>query len=378
MEKNKNKKIFKFSLVFLIIFLIVGAGYFYFSKDFRGPNKIITLPAPLVSVTPAKIQSEPVSLIALGTLIAPNDVTLMAEQSGQITSINFKSGDLVQAGDILFKINDVSQKAQVAQAQANYQNAYSEYQRYVSLNQTPGMVSKETLDQNTANYLAAKGVLDVAQKALSDTEIKAPFAGVLAAPQSVRGQIDSSGDSLSNITQIAVGAYVSAGTPLVEIVDQKNLLVQYTLPQEDFALVKLGQKILVSVNVFKHELFKGQVNYISPSLNTATRTFTVRAGIDNSAGKLSPGMMVKINQIINPNYQALVIPAMSLMVDLQGYHVYCLENSKVVSIPVQVGSRYENNIEITSGLKAEDLVISGGLQKVHEGQLVQVVQVAGE
>ncbi len=378
MEKNKNKKIFKFSLVFLIIFLIVGAGYFYFSKDFRGPNKIITLPAPLVSVTPAKIQSEPVSLIALGTLIAPNDVTLMAEQSGQITSINFKSGDLVQAGDILFKINDVSQKAQVAQAQANYQNAYSEYQRYVSLNQTPGMVSKETLDQNMANYLAAKGVLDVAQKALSDTEIKAPFAGVLAAPQSVRGQIDSSGDSLSNITQIAVGAYVSAGTPLVEIVDQKNLLVQYTLPQEDFALVKLGQKILVSVNVFKHELFKGQVNYISPSLNTATRTFTVRAGIDNSAGKLSPGMMVKINQIINPNYQALVIPAMSLMVDLQGYHVYGLENSKVVSIPVQVGSRYENNIEITSGLKAEDLVISGGLQKVHEGQLVQVVQVAGE
>jgi len=374
MKKIKKSKKFKikFWVSLLVIFLVLLGGYFYFSKNFSTQNKIHNFPAPVVSVTKVSIQTQPIFLIALGTLIAPNDVTLMAEQSGQIKSINFKSGDLVKAGDLLFKIDDVSQKAQVAQAQANYQNAQAEYQRYLNLNKTPGMVSKENLDQNKANYLADLGALDQAQKNLNETEVKAPFDGIVAAPQAVRGEIDSNGNSLSNITQIAPGAYVTAGTALVEIVDQKDLLAQYTLPQEDFSLVKNGQKITLSVNAFKNQLFNGLVNYISPSLNTLTRTFTVRAKIENTDGKLSPGMMVKVTQLINPDHQALVIPAMSLMVDLEGFHVYGIKDSKVISIPVKAGERYGNNIEILSGLKPGDLVVSAGMQKVHEGQVVKI------
>ncbi len=365
------KKI-KFWLSLLIIILVLLGGYFYFLKNNASKNKINNFPIPVVSVTKASIQTQPVFLIALGTLIAPNDVTLMAEQSGQIKNINFKSGDLVKAGDLLFKIDDVSQKAQVAQAQASYQNAQAEYQRYLDLSKTPGMVSKENLDQNKANYLAALGALEQAEKNLSETEVRAPFDGIVAAPQSVRGEIDSNGNSLSNITQIAPGAYVTEGTALVEIVDEKNLLAQYSLPQEDFSLVKNGQKITLSMNAFKNKLFSGTVNYISPSLNTLTRTFTVRAKIENTDGELSPGMMVKITQLINPDHQALVIPAMSLMVDLQGYHVYGIKDFKVISIPVKAGERYGNNIEILNGLKPGDLVVSAGMQKVHEGQVVKI------
>lgn len=358
-------------IILIVLVILLGMG-FYFYKNFSAPNKPIALPLPVVSVTKASMQNQPVFLTALGTLIAPHDVTLMAAQSGQIKSMNFKSGDLVKAGQLLFKIDDVTQKAQVAQAEASYHNAQAEYQRYLNLNKTPGMVSKENLDQNKANYLASLGALNQAQKALAETEVIAPFDGIVAAPQSVRGVTDSNGNSLSNITQIAPGAYVTLGTPLVEIVDPKNLLVQYTLPQESFSLVKIGQNITLIMSAFKQKLFKGTVDYISPSLNTVTRTFTVRAEIDNSAGLLSPGMMVKITQLINSDHEALVIPAMSVMVDLEGYHVYGIKDSKVISIPVKAGARYGNNIEILEGLKPGDLVISAGMQKVHEGQLVHI------
>lgn len=372
MIKFKRWKNWILILIILVIFLGIS-GYFYFDKT---SIKAHILPSPVVALTKASIQKEPLSLTAIGTLIAPNDVTLMAEQGGQITGVYFKSGDLVQAGQVLFSIDNITQKAEVAQKKADYENTKAEYQRYVSLSKTPGMVSRETLDQNKANYLAAEGALEEAQKALAQTEVKAPFTGIVAAPQPVRGQTDMNGNSLSNITQIAPGSYVTVGTSLLEIVDQKDLLLQYTLPQEDLPLVKSGQTVLASTNAFKGQIFTGTVNYISPSLNTITRTLTLRALMDKTKqpGDLSPGMMMKVSQIIDQNHQALVIPAISLMTDLEGYHVYGLKDSKVLAIPVMVGTRYGENIEILKGLKEGDLIISGGMQKVHEGQLVQVAE----
>lgn len=357
-------------LVVVVVFLMISGGWYWFDQ----PATKVKVTPPLVRMAAAKLATKAQSITAIGTIIAPKDVTLMAQQSGTIESVNFKSGQHVKKGHVLFVVDSATQKAVLAQKQASLDNSKAEYKRYLKLNRQQGVISQEDFDKVKSEYLLDLAAVNEAKKALDETRVIAPFDGTISAPQPVRGRTDNDGNSLSNITQLAPGSYVNVGDALVELVDKQHMLIQYALPQANLHQTALNQSVLATTNAYPGQSFKGKVVYISPSLNTVNRTFAVRSSIDNHSGKLSPGMLVTVAQVINPDTKVLLVPANSVMMDLQGYHVYILKNGKVASQKVTVGQRYGTGIAILSGLKAGQMVISSGLSSVKEGQRVRAAK----
>lgn len=357
----------------IVVILVLLAGWVFWHWHSKAVAVVKVTP-PLVKMSAAVIKNKPQSITAIGTVVAPKDVTLMAQQAGIITAIHFKSGQQVKKGQLLFSIDSVAQKAALEQKQAALTNSEAQYKRYLKLSRQNGVISKESFDQVKSTYLLDLAAVKEAKQAYDQTSVRAPFSGSVSAPQPVRGKIDNSGNSLSNITQISVGSYVGVSDPLVELVDKQHLVIQYSLPQHTLHSSKLNQAVVATTNAYPGISFKGKVVYISPSLNTVNRTFVVRASVDNHLGKLSPGMLMTTKQVINPNAKVLLIPAISLMMDLQGYHVYILKNGVVASRVVTVGERYDNDIAVLSGLKPGMKVISRGVSTVKEGEKVRVAK----
>lgn len=356
----------------IVVVLVLVVCIWYSAHRSSAPIKEEPIPVKLATV---QLKTLPVSVSAIGTVIAPNDVTLMAKQPGQITSIDFKPGQLVKKGQILFTINDTQEQAVALEKKASLTNAKADYERYLKLkNAGANAYSEEQFDQMKATYLAAKGNYNWAVKAVNDTRIKAPFGGTISVTEPVRGQTTSSGTSLSRITQLTVGSYVKVGQQLADVVDLKDLQVQYSLPQEDLSKTKIGQAVQFRTDSYAGQVFNGKVIYRSPSLSSQTRTFEVRASLDNHAGLLSPGMLLEVDQIVNPARRMMVIPAIAIIPDLEGYHVFVIQKGKVLSKPVKVGKHYGPEVELLSGLKPGDTLIGTGMNKVVEGDQVKVVK----
>ena len=355
----------------LLLVIIISATWYRYHDVPAYPTP------PVVTVKTYTVQEKvfPQYASAIGSLISRQDVTLIAKQSGQITGIYFKSGQQVKKGQLLMTIDPTREKAELAQQEANLAKAKADYERYQKLAKLKDqVVSQATVDQFRADYFAALGAVDAARKALNDTFVRAPFDGRISATQPVRGQVDQQGNSLSNITQIAVGSYVNAGqTSLVELVNSDVLYAEYDLPQRYFAQAKKGQTVDITTSAYPNKTFTAKVSYISPSISTQSHNFTVRAVYNNSRHVLVPGMEVVVHHILNAQFNALVVPAISLKPDLFGYYVFSM-NAKhhVIQKRVTVGQRFGKWAEVTSGLKAGDRIIAAGQEKIHVGQTVKV------
>ena len=136
--------------------------------------------------------------------------------------------------------------------------------------------------------------------------------------------------------------------------------------------IKIVQPVTISLSAYPHKVFEGKVFYISPTINTATQTFDVRAVMDNKDGKLKSGMQGFVTHVLVPQRQVLSVPGLSLVPSISGYSVYVVEKGKVKALPVVIGSRYGTYVEIKSGLKSGDKIIVSGVQAVHPGMAVKV------
>lgn len=368
-QEMKRKLIIWLSI---LIVVIVAASIWGYESSREPLVKLSPIP---VKVSQVALKHYPEFIQAIGTVIAPRDISLMAKQPGLITKINFEPGEKVEKGRLLFAINDIQQQAVLLQKQATLTSAQAEFNRYAKLKGEPGeIVSPQQYDLEKANFLAAKGAYEAAQKDVDDTRILAPFAGTISDTRAVETDNGNSFNSLKDVTQLSVGSYVKVGQVLAELVDRQHLLMQYTLPQSLLGQTKIGQKVELSTSSYPNEIFPGKVIYRSPTVNSTTRTFKVLTTIVNHEERLSPGMMMAVKQVVNPSREMLVIPAISLVPTIEGYQVYEIEDGKVTAKNVTVGAHYGDEVEVTKGLKSGDTVISAGMNKVVEGDHVTVVK----
>ncbi len=354
-------------IIFLLFILSILAVFAYDGLFDRSKKPSLDIKPIAVMVKKAMAQDIPLTLSALGTLLAPQNVTLMARQAGQITQMNFVSGQKVSKGAVLFVIDDAAEKAQLAIDQAKLWQAKLDYQRYQKLDKSPEhIVSQSTLDKYQSAYQQAKATVDMDEKSLADTQVIAPFSGYVSAPKTVT-------NSDGSVTQMAVGSYVNVGQALVNLVNRSQLVVQYTLPEEELAITRVGQMIHFTTRSAPGKTFHGKISYVSPSVNSSTHTFTVHATVTTKTEQLSPGIQVSVKQIISEKHQAIVIPAISLLPSLDGYHVYIVKKGKALLRTVEVNEMLGNQAVISSGLKAGEAVISAGNPAIHDGSTVQVV-----
>jgi len=353
MQLQQHKKWWITGLIIIvIIFAIVVLVHRLHPKS----RKLVVKPIPVQLVT-AKIQNTPLVAQAIGRLVTTQSIILQAQQTGEVTATYVRDGQYVHQNQLILTIENTPQLAAYNQALASYWNAKQAYGRAMQLNQyQKGIEAQSDVDAATATYRQAEATLMSAKKNLAETRVVAPFSGNLG------------------VMQVTAGSYVQTGDQLVPLVNRQTLYAQYSLPQTDYALVRIGQKVDVTTASYPGKTFHGLVTYIAPQVDQNSSAFQIRAKIDNRNNQLSPGMLIQIQHVLIPKRNVLVIPAISLVPGLQGYSVFRIKNGKVYATHVVVGERFQQWVVITSGLQAGDQVIASGNTKAQLGNQVTVVK----
>ncbi len=312
-------------------------------------------PAKVV-VAPTEKQTLIPYIKSVGSLEAKERVEIAAEVDGPVEGIAFEEGDIVAEGQLLFCVDKSVLTALVDQAVPDLNLAKRNLQRTKSL-VLSRTATKQELDEAQQAFDTAKATLNLRRKQLERACVKAPFSGRLGKRLVSRGQ------------------FVSRGDMLVTLVDEAHIKANLNVTERDVSLVKLGQKVEITVAAFKGKTFQGKVSFISPELDAATRLLTLAVDIDNEQLELKAGMFCQAKIITGAKREALVIPDASLLIEGQDTRVVVIDQKGLANFrKVKVGKHLDGYVEVLSGLSLGEKVVIEGLQKVRAGANVDMAE----
>lgn len=303
------------------------------------------LPAEVIRVAPQTLESH---LEAVGSLKANQSVVLTPETAGRLEKVGFEDGSVVEKGQVLFALNNATQKAQVKEAQARVQLSQVEYKRINKLHKQ-GAASETDRDSARATLNINQAQADFAKAQLDKLTIKAPFTGMIG------------------IHDLSTGDYLNAGAALVELVDIKTLNFDFNLPEVYLSQVQVGQPIQIQTPAFPSKSFSGNVVAIAPNIEEKGRSLLIRATVENTEQVLRPGLFASVKLEVSKNENAILLPEQALIPQGNQYFVMTVIDGTVNQVPVTIGQRKDAKVEIVSGVKADDVVITAGQLKLHPG-----------
>jgi len=370
-----NKTLTSFSLALLTTVGLLGC-------DASTNNAATHAAPPAPQVTVAQVISQRVTQWDefTGRLQAPQTVTLRPRVSGYIEHVIFAEGELVQQGQVLFKIDASSFTAQVARLQADLVDANSrvtlaklELERGQRL-QKQHAISQEELDNRQARYQqslasaqAREAALTTAQIELDHTLVKAPITGRISRALITKGNYVTAGQSelTSLVSTDKVYAYFDA--------DERTYL-KYSQQTRDGSRPQASEHkspVLMGLAVDNGFPYSGHIDFIDNSINPNTGTISVRAVFDNVDGRFTPGSFARIKLIGSASYQGVLIDDKAIGTDLNNKYVMVLdENNAVQYRAVTLGQKQQNLRLISAGLHAGDTIVTNGLQRIRPGATV--------
>ncbi len=345
-------------------------------------NTYVAPPPPKVTVANPTQRSVTHYLRATGTTAAVNSADLVARVSGFIQGIDYKDGDAVKKGKVLFVIEQepyalkVEQsKASVESTRASLKRAKTDYQRQLELMKS-GSTTQSKLDSATATRDSDQASYDQAVASLKENQINYGYTRV-AAPF----------DGIVTARQVSQGAYVASSPPatLASIVQSSPIYVNFTVNERDVLRIRAEirkrglspsdlKKVPVEVGLQNDRSYpiKGHLDYASPTVDASTGTLTVRAVLDNAKHVMLPGMFVRVRIPTETEQNALLVPDAALGNDQSGRYVLVVGKDDVVEERnVTVGDREGSLRVIDKGLKPDDRVIVAGLMRAVPGQKVE-------
>ena len=308
-------------------------------------------PVEVVSLAPTVVKED---LQAVGSLRSNESVILRPEVSGRIAAIGFKDGQLVRKGQLLVGLDATLNEAEVAQARAEYDLALSNLKRSEDL-ASRKFISSSAQETATSNAQVAEAKLRLAQARLSKMRIVAPFDGSVG------------------IRSVSIGDYVKDGTDLVNVEDVRILKVDFRLPERNFSQIRVGQTIEVVADALPNERWQGRIEAINPKVDADGRSLELRALLENTSGKLRPGMFVRVRVIVGERSNALLIPEEAIVPQGAEFYVFKVVEGTARRVPVKIGVRRDAMVEILDGLTAGDQVVTAGMRLSRDGQPVRVL-----
>lgn len=290
---------------------------------------------------------ERIPLVA--TIFANEAVEVRSEIDGTVASIHFDEGQPVAAGQLLIQLDEEKLKAGEAEAEANFNLAKLTKQRADAMlgNNT---ISQQEYDQATATYAARQATLSLMQRQLKDTRIAAPFGGITGARLVSPGQV------------------INRAATLTTLVDVDPIKVEVHAPERFLGQLAVGQSIEFRVAAYPDAAFRGEVYFIDPAVDPATRTVLVRAKLANADGRLHPGMFGSLQLTLQVKERAVTVPETALMMQGDQASVFIVDaDGKAELVLVEVGIRQAGRVEIASGLQGGEPVVFEGLQKIQPG-----------
>ncbi|HQR29019.1 MAG TPA: efflux RND transporter periplasmic adaptor subunit [Anaeromyxobacteraceae bacterium] len=319
---------------------------------------------PPEAVTTAAVESarwQPIQ-DASGTLVAFRGVTVGTELPGTIREIGFDSGTFVRKGAMLVRLDTTTEEAQLASAKADENLARLNYERAVEVRKGQANTPAD-LDAAEARYKQAQAAVRTIQAAIDKKTIRAPFDGRIA------------------IRQVELGQVLGAGAPVASIQSVTPIHVEFSLPQQALARLKVGQPVHVHSDTFPGATWNGKVSTVNTEVDVATRNVKVRATVPNDDGRLRPGMFASVEVLSPTQVEVLVVPATAVLYAPYGDSVYVVEKKtgadgkeQLVAQQrfVRLGERRGDLVAVENGLKAGEMVVSSGAFKLRSGATVTV------
>ena len=363
-----NKKV----IVFLVLAAAAGAWWWFAgSKDKTPPSTAIN-----VTVAPVTRQDIPLTIDLVGNVIAYESVAIKSRLDSQIMEVNFKDGDFVTEGQVLFTLDDRAIVAQIDQfkatlekEKANLANAELQYNRSIQLRKTQ-VVAQATVDQSKAAYdaqvaqvSAAEANLDNATVQLTYTKITAPIPGRTGTINVTRGNNIKANDT----------------TPLVTINQISPIRLQTAIAQRYYDQVKdalaAGDVKVTAQNKESTTPVEGKLEYLDNAIDVNTGTFAARAVFANADEKLWPGMFVNITMDLGIQKNVLTIPAVAIQGDEGKRFVFATDDTgqKAKRVSVDIGINNGTIAVINSGLADTDKVITDGILRVTDGSDIKII-----
>jgi membrane fusion protein, multidrug efflux system len=306
------------------------------------------LPAEAYTVATTTVRE---TVPALGTLLANESVTIVAESSRRVVAVHVQEGELVQRGDLLFKLDDADLRAELMRQEGRRGLAVATEERQREL-VAQKLVSQQDYDRARSELTAIQGELEAVKVALAKTEIRAPFAGRVG------------------LRRVSEGAYIGPNTPLTTVQDLSRLKLDFTLPERYADEVHAGQAFSFHVEG-RGEIFTGQVAAVEPTIDRTTRSLLVRGVVPNPGGVLTPGASASVEFEVQSG-SGILIPSRALVPSIKGHNVFVLREGRAAEQPVTIGLRTEERVQILAGLKPGDTVLTSNLLRLRAGIPVRI------
>ena len=286
------------------------------------------------------------TVTAVGTVLSNEEVQLRSQVSGQIEKIAFTEGERVTRGAVLVKINDDELQAQLLRAKSRLAIAEQQAERQRQLFEKQ-FISQEEYNNavNELNVVRADAQLIDAQ--IAKTAIRAPFDGTIG------------------LRFVSEGSYVSPAAVITSLQDNARMKVDFTIPEKYARMIGEGDSIRFTVQT-RQESYSARIYSTDSRIDPTTRTLRVRAMTPNPRGVLLPGAFANVHVTLNPR-KALTIPASALIPELSGHKVFLLRSGKAEPRPVTIGERFDDRVEIASGLSPGDTLITSGILQLRPG-----------
>lgn len=290
---------------------------------------------------------------------------LAFQATGKIISRHVNLGDKVRAGQVLMELDpqDIRQNVSMAQAavlsaQSNYKLAKDNYERY-SVLYTKGAVSSMTRDQYRTQYEAAEASLKSAMAQLTASQNQLSYTRLTA---------DHDG-SIAALTG-EVGQVVSAGTPVVTLIQDGQREIQIFIPENRLNQIRPGQKAMITFWALQDTTAEGYVNEIAPMADSSTRTYKVRVTVAEMPAEARLGMTAKVTLDTGAS-AAILLPAGAVYQTGDQAQVWVIREKKAALVNVKTGGYEGSSVRITEGLQKGDVVVTGGANKLTEGQEIR-------
>jgi membrane fusion protein, multidrug efflux system len=351
-----------FSVIGIALFAFAGHQiwqHVFSTKDIiERPSRRASQPT-MVESTSVELKNLDQIIEAVGTTKALRSIEITPLSSGRVEEAHLSVDAPVKAGSLLLKLDSIIEEADFMEAKAKLEEASRALQRSDTLQQSNGM-SEAAIDGLRAQSKIALAALKRAQKNLDDRSIRAPFDGLI---------------SLSSIEK---GSRIKEGDVIATLDDLTQVVVEFSVPENLYGMLSLGNTIRAHAAAFPQRNFVGEIVAIDSRIQSNSRSFKVRAIIDNPDLALPAGMFIHVS-IIADNQKALVIPEEAVITEIGEQFVFLLtpgDDPEVFQIEkrrVSLGRRTYGFVEITDGLSEKEEVVTRGLQKVKHKSAVKKI-----
>ena len=323
-------------------------------------------PVKTITILPA---GEGLARTFSGAVRAGQEAQLAFRVGGKVERILVEVGDEVRAEELLaaldrrdYELAVRNTESNLASAQAAARKSESGYGRAKALYENSN-ISKDDLEQaeaqrnsDRAQAEALQSQLDQARAQLSDTELKAPFAGAVSKKE------------------IEPFENVAAGQPVLFLVDPRALEVRLGLPENLIARVRKGEKVSVALESFPGRSFAGAVSEVGVALDSGTGTYPLTVALEAPGADVRPGMAAEVTLRFGfQGKRGIVVPTTALVEDIRTLErsVWVVEGGAARKRPVTIGELVADGVEIVEGLREGEMVVVAGAHRLEEGQPVR-------